>query len=57
MSIRALEVGTANILLWGNVPTTATLIRDEGQVEVGGHILDEERVVIDRVKAIGDRKG
>lgn len=49
MSIRALKVGTADLLLWRNVPTTATLVRNKGQVEVGGYILDEERVVMDRV--------
>lgn len=47
MSIRALEVGTAGLVLY--VPTTATLIGKDGQVEVAGHILDEDRVLIDGV--------
>lgn len=49
MSIRALKVRTSDLLPWRNVPTPATLIGNERQVKVGGHILDEERVVIDRV--------
>ena len=47
MSIRALEVGTAGLVLY--VPTTATLIGKDRQVEVAGHILDEDRVLIDGV--------
>lgn len=49
MSIRALEVGTAGLLLWRNVPTTAALVGNKGKIVVGGHALDKERVLMDRM--------
>ena len=47
MPIRALEVGTSGFLLWGNVPTTATLIGNKGKIVTGGHVLNKERVMMD----------
>ena len=49
MSIRALKVGTASLLLWRDVPTTATLVGNKGKTVAGGHLLDKERVMMDRV--------
>ncbi len=49
MSIRALEVGTAGLLLWRNIPTTTTLVGNKGKTVVGGDILDKKRVLTDRM--------
>ena len=49
MSIRALEIGAAGLLFRRNVPTTATLVGNDGKIVVGSHILDEKRVLMDRV--------
>lgn len=47
MPIRALEVSAASLTLWVYVPTAASLIGDEGEIESFCNLLDEERVLMD----------
>lgn len=49
MSICALEVGASSLLFFRNIPTTATLVGNKRKVVAGGHVLDKERVMVDRV--------
>ena len=53
MAICAFKVGTAGLSLRRNVPTTASLVGNKGEIVVGGNALDKERVMMDRMQAIG----
>lgn len=58
MAIRTLEIGTPSLLVWRNVPTTATLVGNKGKIVFGGDVLDKQRVMMDRMQAIcGTQRG
>lgn len=57
MPIRALEVSAASLTLRVYVPTAASFIGDEGEIESICNLLDEERVFMDGGEAVGNGEG
>lgn len=47
MPVRALEVSASAFAIWWYIPTAASFIGDEGEIESIGNALDEKRVVVD----------
>lgn len=54
--VRALKVGTSSFEGWWDVPAAATLVCNEGEIEVRSDMLCKFRVLKDGTEAIMDRK-